>query len=133
MIVLDTHALIWLSEGAPKLGPGARKLADDALADEALAVSAISFWEVAMLRRRGRIELNQPVGAWRSGLLEVGLLEIGIDGELAVTAAELADFHEDPADRLIVATAARLGATLVTADRRIRDWSGDLRCHDARA
>jgi PIN domain nuclease of toxin-antitoxin system len=133
LTLLDTHALIWLSEGSARLGPRARSLADRALAEGTLAVSAISFWEVAMLRRGGRIELNQPVDAWRAGLLEKGLVEIGIDGELAIAAAELADFHDDPADRLVVATASRLGATLVTADGRIRDWPGELRRHDARA
>lgn len=132
MILLDTHVLIWLSEGSGKLGYRSKELADDALSAEELAVSAISFWEVAMLRRAGRIELNQPVDAWRTRLLDTGLVEIGIDGETAVTAAELGNFHEDPADRIIVATASRLSATLVTADGRIRDWPGDLRRHDAR-
>jgi PIN domain nuclease of toxin-antitoxin system len=133
LILLDTHAVIWLAEGSPKLGPKSRALADDALAGTTLTVSAISFWEVAMLRRKGRIVLHQSAAAWRAGLLEMGLTEIGIDGEIAVAAAKLADIHEDPADRIIVATASRAGATLITADRRIQEWSGELRTQDARA
>jgi len=56
----------------------------------------------------------------------VALPRLGID------AALLEDFHGDPADRLITATAKRLGATLLTADERILAWSGDLTRADAR-
>jgi PIN domain nuclease of toxin-antitoxin system len=97
-----------------------------------LAVSAISFWEVAMLRRKGRIGLNQPVDSWRTGLLEMGLTEIALDGEIAIAAAELAGLHNDPADRIIVAAASRAAATLVSADGRVLEWPGALRVHDAR-
>ena len=51
MIVLDTHVLIWLDQDNPKLGPKCRTAVDEALAQDDLAVSAISFWEVAMLHR----------------------------------------------------------------------------------
>ncbi len=67
MILLDTHALIWLTEGRPQLGDRARQLADEALAHDDLGVSAITFWETAMLHQRGRIQLVQPVEAWRVG------------------------------------------------------------------
>jgi len=132
VILLDTHALIWLSEGSSRLGPRARRLLDEALRNDMLAVSAISFWEVAMLRRKGRIGLNQPVDSWRTGLLEMGLTEIALDGEIAIAAAELAGLHNDPADRIIVAAASRAAATLVSADGRILEWPGALRVHDAR-
>ena len=74
MILLDTHALVWLDRGAPELGPEARKHADAALCDEALAVSAVSFWEIATLCRRGRLQIEQPLGAWRRGLFDMGAL-----------------------------------------------------------
>ena len=48
MILLDTHALIWLAEGDPQLGDRARQLADAALTRDALGVSVITFWETAM-------------------------------------------------------------------------------------
>lgn len=132
MTLLDTHALIWLTEDAPELGVEARRLADEALGKGDLCVSAITFWEVAMLRHRGRISFAQDVSAWRDELLESGLEESAVDGSTAIVAAALADFHGDPADRIIVATASRRGATLVTADHRIRAWQGELHTHDAR-
>ncbi len=132
MTLLDTHALLWLTEGSPELGPSARAAADAALAEGDLSVSAITFWEVAMLRRRRRIELNQTVTAWRERLLSMGLEEVPVDGAIGIAAATLEGLHADPADRLIVATATRRGAVLVTADRLILEWGGVARVHDAR-
>ncbi len=80
MILLDTHALVWLSEGLPALGKQARKIADQALAEDGLAVSAISFWEIALLHQKERITLNQGVSSWRNQLLEFGLHELPVDG-----------------------------------------------------
>jgi PIN domain nuclease of toxin-antitoxin system len=132
VILLDTHALIWLTEGQPELGDKARHLADEALANDDLGISAITFWEIAMLHQRGRIQLVQPVEAWRRTLVDRGLREWPLTGEVGIAAATLVDFHPDPADRFITATALLHGATLVTADDRILTWSGTLQRHNAR-
>jgi len=95
-----------------------------------MAVSAISFWEVERLRRKGRLRMSQPVDSWRRDLLEGGLQEIAVDGELGIRAAALVNLDADPADRLIVATALSAG-TLVTADKKILDWDSDLARLDA--
>ena len=60
---------------------------------------------MAWLRRAGRLALSLPVSEWRSGLLSARAREVSLDGETVIAAAELADFHKKPADRLIVATA----------------------------
>jgi len=132
LTLLDTHALLWLTEGSPKLGPRARAAADAALAEGDLSVSAISFWEVAMLQAKRRIELTQTVAAWRERVLSMGLQEVPVDGAIGITAVTLEGLHDDPADRLIVATATRRDAVLVTADRLIFEWGGVARIHDAR-
>jgi PIN domain nuclease of toxin-antitoxin system len=108
-----------------------RELADAALADGELWVSAISFREVAALVILGGLRLRLPTARWRRELLDRGLLEQPVDGEVAIRAVELRDFHKDPGDRLIVATALMLGATLVTSDRKILDWPGPLDRIDA--
>ena len=64
-------------------------------------------------------------------MLGFGIEEVPVTGEIGIMAAELEDFPADPADRIIAATALTLGATLVTADRRILDWNGQLSRHDA--
>jgi PIN domain nuclease of toxin-antitoxin system len=132
VILLDTHALIWLTEGRSEVGERTRHLADEALARDALGISAITFWEIAMLHQRGRIHLLQPVDAWRRLILDQGLREWPLTGEIGITATTLVNFHQDPADRFITATALLHGATLITADDRILTWSGPLRRHDAR-
>ena len=125
MILVDTHALIWLDQGSERLGGKARHRMDDALADDTLCVSAISFWEIAMLRLKGRLQMPS-LKRWRHSLLDEGLREISITGEIGIKACELRNFHADPADRLIVATAVEHGATLVTADEQILKWKGVL-------
>ncbi len=131
MILLDTHALIWLNLSSPRLGPRTRQAADEALLDGSLAVSAVSFWEVAVLVQRRRIELEKSTDRWHQDLLRSGLIEIPLDGKIAIMAIGLPDLHSDPADLFIAATAIINEARLITADRRLLNWSGPLECLDA--
>ena len=85
-----------------------------------------------MLHQRGRIRLVQPVEAWRRRLLDQGVREWPLTGEVGIAVATLLEFHPDPADCFITATALLSGAMLITADDRILTWSGGLRRHDAR-
>ena len=117
LILLDTHCLIWMDQADTRMGRSARGLADAAIEAAELAVSVISFWEVALLMARGRLRLRRPVVRWRHELLERGIVELPLGGATCIAAARLQDFHADPADRFIVATAQAVGAMLVTADR----------------
>ena len=131
MILLDTHAALWLRSGDDRLGQVARAEIQEAWESDEVALSAISFWEMAMLRDKGRIGYPEEIGRWRREQLDQGLIEIPVDGEIGIRAASLPDFHADPADRIIVATA--LGShRLATADTRILTWSGSLDRLDAR-
>ncbi len=132
LILIDTHALIWLDRHDPALGQSSRKLADEALRDEALAVSAITFWEIAMLIFKGRFAMDVNLERWRLDLIGSGLVELPLNGGIGLAAAQLDDLHGDPADRFILATAQANGAVLLTADQRLLDWPGPLRRHDAR-
>ena len=84
-----------------------------------------------MLQGKGRIELRVDVETWRAALLRDGLVEIPVDGNIAVRAGLLSDLHRDPADRFIVATALG-GHDLLTSDRRILEWQSELVRVDAR-
>jgi PIN domain nuclease of toxin-antitoxin system len=132
LILFDTHALLWLDRDDPALGATADRLAEEALARGALAVSAISFWEIALLRSKDRVELDVALEVWRRDLLGNGLVEWPVSGVIGIAAVELDDLHGDPADRIIVATALHHGATLVTADQRLLAWRGRLDRLDAR-
>jgi len=116
--------MVWMDAGAPSLGRRAVEIMDQALADDALAVSAISFWEVAMLVNKGRLEMDFPPDVWRQELISRGLIELPINGQTGIAAANLQNFHGDPADRIIVATTISTGSSLVTADGKILNWDG---------
>ena len=128
--MLDTHVLIWLRFGNRRIGKRSLRLIDKASREGNVAVSAMSFWEVAMLHEKRRFTLLRDVSSWRRTLLDEGLVELPVDGDIAVRAGLLSDMHGDPADRIIVATALE-GHKLVTGDRRILDWPGHLSRLDA--
>jgi len=132
IVVMDTHTLVWLTEGNKKLGTQAKNLIHQALNKQNLFVSAISFWEVALLCQKQRIYLAVSVSDWRHKLLTNGLQEMPLTGEIAVLSTQLSDFHADPADRFITATALSYNATLITADLMILNWNGQLQRHNAK-
>lgn len=132
MILLDTHVLIWADFGLPNLGESALAAIAEASTAGTVAVSAISFWEAAMLAAKGRIALPVALRQWRRALLETGLIELPVSGDVGIQATELAGLHPDPADRLICATALHAGATLVTADPALLGWDGLMQTMDAR-
>ncbi len=132
VILLDTHTLIWMDQDDPRLGKESRSSIATHYEDDAVCVSAISFWECAMLQAKQRITLPSEVAQWRTELLANGLVELPIDGALAIFAAQLSDLHKDPADRFIAATAIRHGATLITADEKLLASPASLKRLDAR-
>ena len=132
MILLDTHALVWMDAYDGKLGRAARRAIDAQWEAQQVGVSAVSFLECAMLCAKGRLELPHATRNWRAGLIAAGLVEFPVDGEIAVLAAELDALHGDPADRFIAATAIVRGATLLTADERLLAWKHRVKRQDAR-
>ena len=132
MILLDTHVLLWLDRDDAQLGHQARKTIAQAWERCQIAVRVIRIWEAAMLNRGGRIELGLPRERWRADWLEAGLLELPLEGGIALQAVELDAFHADPADRFIAASAIWHRATLLTADQAILNWPGSLQRLDGR-
>lgn len=114
MLLLDTQALVWLVMDSPKLGKLARRHAA-----RGAYVSAITFWELEMLAEAGRLRLGVSISEARDIVLRANVVEVPIDGVIAMTAARLG-MHRDPGDRFIVATALTHGAALMTSDEKIR-------------
>jgi PIN domain nuclease of toxin-antitoxin system len=121
VIVLDTATWIWRASDSKRLSVRARRAIDEA---ERLLVSAISVWEVAMLVAKRRIQLDRPVEQWVDIALALpGIQLVALDPSIAVRSTRLpGDFHPDPADRMIVATALENAATIITPDERIRSY-----------
>ncbi len=120
MIVLDTHAWLWWLAEPRKLSRAARAAIDGA---ERVGVPTICCWEVAMLTAKRRIRLDRDVRAWIAQALTLDrVAPVPLDHRIAVDAAVLDDdgAPQDPADRIILATARRHGGRLVTRDERLR-------------
>jgi PIN domain nuclease of toxin-antitoxin system len=80
---------------------------------------------------RGRLAALTDVREWRRRILALGVREVSFSAEDAVRASEFEDLHGDPIDRIIMASAMAEDAMLLTADRQILDWPGQLRRQDA--
>jgi PIN domain nuclease of toxin-antitoxin system len=130
-VLLDTHALLWLTSESPRLGRKARQVALAALAEQRLCVSVVSFWELALLMVHGRLESTVDPAAARAEILGTGIQELALTGPAVVLSASL-DLHPDPADRFISATAVLHDAVLITADERLLAWRHALKRQDAR-
>ena len=126
-MLLDTHTLVWFDSDDRRLRAYARREIQRAFASRQVAVSAVTFLEVATHVREGDLTLIRDVEEWCRGLASDGLRELPLTGQIATQAGLLADLHGDPLDRIIVATALHGGHELATADRRILDWRGPLR------
>jgi PIN domain nuclease of toxin-antitoxin system len=116
-LLLDSHVVQWWSAEPEKLSARAAKAIE--AADE-IAVSSISWFELAWLARHDRITVSMPIRSWLDGLAEE-IRTVGVTPAIADSAVTLASsFPGDPADRLIYATAVENGWQLVTKDRRLR-------------
>jgi len=124
VIVLDTHVLIWAVQDDARLGRKARSVIDEMTRQSRILISAITPWEIAMLAEKGRIALGDDVGRWIDRALALpGIALAPLEASIAVGSVRLpGEFHADPADRIIVATARFHQVPLMTADQAILDY-----------
>lgn len=125
-LLLDTHCWLWTWHGdTSRIPPAFAAELNAAAEDNRLLVHTISVWEVGMLVKKRRLTLDRPVRQWLDEALYMpGVRVAEFSPEIATEAALLdAPVLTDPVDRILVATAQVLGATLVTLDPRILDWA----------
>ena len=120
-LLLDTHAAVWITEGLP-LASKATEAIDAVYRNGSIIfVSPISAWEVGLLVARNRIGLSSRPERWFQNVLAVpGVMLAGLTPDILIESSFLpGEPPRDPADRIIIATARDLGATLVTRDRLV--------------
>lgn len=129
MILLDTHIALWLTlESRSLTRKSAALLADARQQEETVAIASITLIETARLVAQGRITIQISLDAYMAEL-EARFTVLPITAAIAVATTRLpASYPRDPADRIIGATALVHGATLITADQRIRKAKG-IRTH----
>src|SRR5271157_794834 len=123
-IVLDTHVLVWLLEDSERIGEPVHAQIQQAADEDTLFVSAITPWEIAMLVAKGRLRLGQDVAEWLATALGLpGIRLEALSPVIAVASTRLPwETHPDPADRILLATARHLDATLITADEKMLEY-----------
>jgi PIN domain nuclease of toxin-antitoxin system len=136
-LLLDTHVLVWLLNDSDRISAAIYSQIERAAEQDLLFVSAITPWEIAMLVAKGRLGLDRDVADWIDAALNLpGIHLEALSPSIAVASTRLPDvglsepIHSDPADRILLATARSLNATLITADQRMLDYAraGHLRC-----
>lgn len=126
MITLDTHVFIWWISNPEKLSKKAAGRMDKELKTKGeILVSAISVWEIYMLVKKGRLKLTMDIDTWMRKVERISLLRfVPIDNSIAAKSVGLSEFkHNDPADRMIIATALEFGCPLLTSDKKILGYS----------
>ncbi|MCU0822401.1 MAG: type II toxin-antitoxin system VapC family toxin [Spirochaetes bacterium] len=121
MIVLDTHIWIWFISNPEFLSENASRAIKKAIKQNGILISAISTWEIAMLISKDRLKLTMDTGEWirRSEILPF-IKFVPVDNQIALKSTLLpGQLHNDPADRIIAATAMIAGASLVSKDERL--------------
>ena len=123
MLLLDTHALVWLASDQKQLTALGKARIREAAGS--LFMSAISSLEIALLVKRERLELPLPPERFiAESLRHHGITEIPIDTTIAVAAAGLPDIHNDPFDRIIAATAIANRLELLSKDKVLPQYPG---------
>jgi PIN domain nuclease of toxin-antitoxin system len=128
-LLLDTHAAIWIVRNDPLAPRATEALNSIQQAAGAVLVSAITAWEIGLLVSRRRLNLLMEPQRWFARLLSVPGMQLA---ELSPAILIASSFlpgtpPRDPADRIILATARDLGATLITRDRELLKYGGEGR------
>lgn len=126
-MLLDTHTLVWFDSDDRRLRLYARREIQRAFLTRQVAVSPVTFLEIAMHVREGSLTFIRDIEEWRRGLTFDGLRELPLTSRIATQAGLLPDMHGDLMDRIIVATALHGNHELATADQKILEWRGPLR------
>ena len=116
---------MWWVSGDKSLSAVAAKTINETLdSGSEVIISSISAWEIAMLIEKGRLVLSMDVESWIDEVTQIdGVRFVPVDNEIGIKSTMLpGEFHKDPADRMIVATARKLAIPLVTADERIINY-----------
>ena len=129
--LLDTHVWIWSQLTPEKLGPDTQRLLLDS--QQSLYISTVSTLELSRLREAGRVSLSVTIEDWiRISSQALDLRTIELSHAHSIESYSLPpEFHKDPADRMLVATARVEALTLITADQRILDYD-HVGTYDAR-
>jgi len=124
MIVIDTHIWVWWVQNDTRLTAKYQQWLRENESD-GIGVSIVSCWEVAKLVEKGRLILPLPINEWlEAALAYPGVRLLDLTLPIVIDSTQLAGFHSDPFDQMIVATARFYDSPLLTADAKILNYTG---------
>jgi len=125
LLLLDTHVIVWSLMQPNELSDSIIKTINSAQENGNLLLSSISLWEIAMLKAKKRINIYQPIKEFLKTIVDIdGMNIVDLSSGIAAESTLLVDdFHGDPADRIIAATAIETGAIILTRDSKILSWA----------
>ena len=122
-MLLDSCSLLWLADDQDQLSDTAKLLISRHA--DALFISAISSWEITLKHQKGRLHLPLRPDEWiETALTNHGICAIPISNQIAVQSALLPFHHQDPCDRIIIATAQLHDLTVISPDEEFYKYSG---------
>jgi PIN domain nuclease of toxin-antitoxin system len=121
--LLDTHIWIWSFTQADRLTSRVAKVLADS--ENELWLSPVSVWELTILCRKGRLQVNPDIATWvRRSMSDLQLSEAPLTVEVALAIPTISFTHADPADQFLAATAKVFDLSLITADEHLLKLSG---------
>ncbi len=123
-ILLDTHIILFSFMRATELKEKTKSIIEEYQQNNAMLISSISLWEIAMLASKNRINIYRPINDFLKYIIQSeGIEVINISPDIASESVLLDNFHKDPSDRIIVATTRVTSSTLMTRDKEIIKWA----------
>jgi PIN domain nuclease of toxin-antitoxin system len=116
--LLDTNMVIWLSEGQSRINRVKDLILDP---DTEVFISAISWWEMAIKVRTGKLQADIP--ELRSNAKKYNFQELPLDGKAAEALINLPKLHNDPFDHMLLAQAITEPMRFITGDALLADYS----------
>jgi PIN domain nuclease of toxin-antitoxin system len=124
-LLLDTCAAIWFGNDQPMASAATNAMNEAFVASISVLVSPISAWEIGILCSRGRMRFPEPPQRWFRRIRDTeGVALAELSPEILIASSFLPGAPpNDPADRILAATAREFGYTLVTRDRPLLDYA----------
>lgn len=124
MILLDTHAWLWWVQDPDRIPTSLRRRIQEEEEAGGILVSVVSVWEIALKCSIGQLELPMDVKSWIAVAQSYpGIRMLPLSSEVALESTLLpGTFHQDPADRFLVALSRVRNIPIATADRKIRAY-----------
>jgi PIN domain nuclease of toxin-antitoxin system len=122
--LLDTHVVLWVAENSQLLSGKAKAAVLDENAEKFISIASV--WEVAIKLGTKKLHLDGGLPEFFRMIDDNGFISLSIEREYLLQIAQLPDFHKDPFDRLLLATAIVEGMTLVTIDDNIHKYNASI-------